>query len=138
MPRAGRKVTLTILDAVIVTLAYVAWRDPSLRTLRRPLDPVQIPALSAQGHAGRLAFESHCALCHGEHAMGGTAGPPLVDPVYRPAHHADIAFALAVRRGVRAHHWGFGDMPPQPSIGEEHVRNITRYVRELQRANGIE
>src|SRR5687767_2589260 len=28
------------------------------------------------------------------------ARPPLVHPTYRPAHHADVAFSLAVQRGV--------------------------------------
>ena len=99
---------------------------------------MQIPDLSPEGRAGRLAFEANCVPCHGEHAMGSGTGPPLVDPIYRPAHHADITFELAVRRGVRAHHWRFGDMPPQPSISEADVGNITRYVRELQKANGID
>ena len=63
-------------------------------------------------------------------AAGGPAGPPLVHSIYRPA--------LAVRRGVRAHHWRFGDMPPQPAVREDEIGLIVRYVRELQRANGID
>jgi mono/diheme cytochrome c family protein len=129
---------LAALGAVIVGFGYVAWLDWPGRAPRPLQRPVQIPELSAEGRAGRLAFEANCIPCHGEHAMGGPTGPPLVDPIYRPAHHADITFTLAIRRGVRAHHWRFGDMPPQSSIGEADVRNITRYVRELQRANGIE
>ena len=53
------------------------------------------------------------------------------------AHHGDAAFLLAVRNGVRAHHWRFGDMPPQPGLTGAEVAAITAYVRELQRANGI-
>ena len=49
-----------------------------------------------------------------------------------------MAFELAVRRGVRAHHWLFGDMPPQPTITPDAIPMITRYVRELQQANGID
>jgi hypothetical protein len=52
--------------------------------------------------------------------------------------HADIAFELAVRRGVRAHHWRFGDMPAAPSVLPSEVPPIVQYVRELQRANGID
>ncbi|MGH7317985.1 MAG: c-type cytochrome, partial [Candidatus Rokuibacteriota bacterium] len=66
------------------------------------------------------------------------AVPPLVHRIYRAAHHADVAFELAVRRGVRAHHWRFGDMPPEPAVARVEIVQITRYVRELQRANGIE
>jgi mono/diheme cytochrome c family protein len=133
----ARKLMLATLGTAVVGLGYVAWLSWSGRA-PRPQRVVQIPEFSAQGKAGQLTFEAYCMACHGEHAMGGPNGPPLVDPIYRPSHHADIAFALAVRRGVRAHHSRFGDMPPQPSIGEEDVRNITRYIRELQRANGIE
>jgi len=61
-----------------------------------------------------------------------------VHSVYRPAHHADVAFALAVRQGVRAHHWRFGDMPPQADASSDEVEVITRYIRELQRGNGID
>jgi mono/diheme cytochrome c family protein len=129
---------LMAFGAAVIGLGYVAWFDSSGRTSPPAQRPVTMPELSAEARAGKQGFETHCAPCHGAHAMGGPTGPPLVDPIYRPAHHADIAFTLAVRRGVRAHHWRFGDMPPQPSIGEADVRNITRYVRELQRANGIE
>jgi hypothetical protein len=48
-----------------------------------------------------------------------------------------VAFELAVRRGVRAHHWRFGDMPAQPHVPPEEIASITRYIRELQKANGI-
>jgi len=58
--------------------------------------------------------------------------------IYRPAHHADVAFVLAVRRGVSAHHWRFGDMPPQVDASQDEVEAITLYIRELQRGNGID
>jgi len=38
---------------------------------------------------------------------------------------------------VRAHHWNFGNMPPAEGVSDEDVIKITRYVRELQKANGI-
>jgi len=61
-----------------------------------------------------------------------------VHRIYGSGHHADAAFTLAAQRGVRAHHWRFGDMPPVPSARPEEISLIVRYVRELQRANGIE
>lgn len=100
--------------------------------------PVRVPDLSADAQVGKRAFDLRCARCHGENAAGNAAGPPLVHRTYRPAHHADVAFTLAAQRGVRAHHWQFGDMPPQPDVSPAEVGQITRYVRELQRANGIE
>jgi mono/diheme cytochrome c family protein len=85
-----------------------------------------------------VAFQRSCASCHGDVAQGTATGPPLIHAIYRPGHHADVAFELAVRRGVRAHHWRFGDMPPQPMITPDAIHMITRYVRELQQANGID
>lgn len=96
------------------------------------------PKLSAVARNGHDAFGRHCAQCHGGDAAGTASGPPLVHRVYRPAHHADVAFELAVRRGVVAHHWRFGSMPPIPAVTATEVEHITRYVRELQRANGID
>jgi hypothetical protein len=58
-------------------------------------------------------------------------------PYYVPSHHADEAFTLAVRSGVRAHHWRFGDMPPQPHVGEREIADIVAYVRWLQREVGL-
>jgi hypothetical protein len=58
--------------------------------------------------------------------------------IYEPSHHADAAFTLAVRRGVRAHHWRFGDMPSLPHVTTVQTDEITRYVRFLQRQVGID
>lgn len=99
---------------------------------------VKVPVLSAEARAGNEAFDRLCAACHGANAAGSPAGPPLVHAIYRPAHHADVVFTLAVQRGVPRHHWRFGDMLPVPHARAEDVRVIVRYVRELQQANGIE
>ena len=64
-------------------------------------------------------------------------GPPLVHQLYVPGHHGDMAFVLAVQNGVAAHHWPFGNMPVQQGLTEADIRNITAYVRALQRANGF-
>ena len=96
-------------------------------------------ALSEQAQMGKRAFDAVCAACHGENAAGRNGmGPPLVHKIYEPSHHADYAFIMAVRNGVRAHHWGFGNMPPQDGLTDGDVKLIARYVREMQRANGIE
>ena len=94
--------------------------------------------LSDQAQIGQRAFEAKCASCHGENAAGqdGVA-PPLVHKIYEPSHHGDMAFVLAAQNGVRAHHWRFGNMPPVEGLTRGDVMNIVAYVRELQRANGI-
>jgi mono/diheme cytochrome c family protein len=98
---------------------------------------VKVPSLSPTAVAGKSAFDATCAQCHGSHAAGTDKGPPLVHDIYNPGHHADHAFVLAAQRGVRQHHWPFGDMPPQAHVSEKDIGNIIRYVRELQAANGI-
>lgn len=99
---------------------------------------VTVPELSGLAAEGRTAFDALCASCHGENAAGRQGiAPPLVHVVYEPGHHADGAFLLAATRGVRQHHWTFGDMPPVPEASPQDVAAITAYVRELQRANGI-
>jgi len=99
---------------------------------------VSVPELSKRAEMGRRAFEANCIACHGENAAGvDGAGPPLVHKIYEPGHHGDMAFMLAPRRGVRAHHWRFGDMPPVEGLSDADIGLIVTYVRDLQRANGI-
>ena len=98
---------------------------------------VKVPELSPLAAQGKTAFDANCAACHGVNAAGSDKGPPLVHNIYNPGHHGDGAFFLAAKQGSRNHHWRYGDMPPQPQVSEEQVAAIVRYVRELQRANGI-
>ena len=98
---------------------------------------VRIPKLSALAQTGKAAFDTHCVWCHGVNAGGSNQGPPLVHDIYNPGHHDDTSFRLAPKRGVRAHHWPFGDMAPLPHVTDDDMTAIIGYVRELQRANGI-
>jgi mono/diheme cytochrome c family protein len=123
--------------AVAGVLALGAGAAVWLTSREEPAVAVRVPELSAAGRAGKELFDRSCAQCHGGNARGSEKGPPLVHRTYRPGHHADVAFELAVRRGVRAHHWRFGDMPAQPAVTSAEVGQITRYIRELQQANGI-
>ena len=86
---------------------------------------------------GKMLFEQNCSVCHGPAGDGTTQGPPLVHIIYEPNHHADVAFILAARNGVRAHHWRFGDMPPLPGVSEQTVLQIVGYIRWLQQQVGI-
>lgn len=99
---------------------------------------VSVPELSPAATLGQAEFETNCATCHGVNAAGqdGVA-PPLVHIIYEPSHHGDASFHRAVQQGVRAHHWRFGNMPPIEDVSEQQVASIITYVRELQRANGI-
>lgn len=93
-----------------------------------------VPAEFRQGDA---KFHANCATCHGEHGTGTDKGPPLVHKIYEPNHHGDLAFQLAAANGVRAHHWNFGNMPKIEGVTPEDVRQITQYIRWLQRQAGI-
>ncbi len=98
---------------------------------------INIPALSPQAQKGEMIFNANCASCHGINATGTDQGPPLVHNIYNPGHHADRSFYMAVDQGTKQHHWRFGDMPAQKHVAENDVRQIIKYIRELQVANGI-
>ncbi|NVK05947.1 MAG: c-type cytochrome [Marivivens sp.] len=104
-----------------------------------PLVSIVVPdQLSAQAQLGKTAFDAVCATCHGSNATGKMGfGPPLIHPIYEPNHHGDMAFQMAAQNGVQAHHWPFGNMPPQAGVTSGDVNAIVAYVREIQRANGI-
>lgn len=121
------------LSALAVTV--IAWRPTSSAQVAKP---IVVPQLSMRAQMGKGFYDETCAACHGPNAAGTENGPPFVHPVYNPGHHADEAFYRAVRQGVPAHHWRFGDMPPQPDVTDQQVSAILNYVRELQRANGIQ
>jgi mono/diheme cytochrome c family protein len=133
-----------IIALAIAAGVILVWRialqpqAPETASAGTPIVQVNVPELSGTAAAGQAVFEDNCATCHGANASGVEgAGPPLVHVIYEPNHHSDAAFHLAVQRGVRAHHWRYGDMPPVEGVGQEDVENILVYVRTLQRANGI-
>lgn len=97
-----------------------------------------LPPTPPEHRAGEAAYEATCAACHGRQGAGTTTGPPLAHKVYEPSHHGDAAFRLAVRQGVVAHHWRFGNMPPQPQVSEAEVTQVIGYVRWVQRQVGID
>ena len=98
------------------------------------LAEVTVPQLTNVQMQGETAFKANCATCHGVNAAGKDGfGPPLVHKIYEPSHHGDMAFVLAAKRGVRQHHWPFGNMPPQPHVNDQEIRAIIAYIRPLQR-----
>ncbi len=104
------------------------------------LDDVRVPTtFSAEAETGKVYYDSVCASCHGANAAGQDGvGPPLVHKIYEPSHHGDMAFVMAARSGVRAHHWPFGNMPPvEQRLTDAEIGAIVAYVRALQRENGI-
>jgi len=128
--------TFALAGAVCAGLVLAILMWPWIRPPAQQVN-VKVPALSETAARGKAAFDANCAPCHGANAAGTDRGPPLVHVIYNPGHHADGAFLVAAKLGVRQHHWQFGNMPPQPHVTEEQIAAIVRYVRELQAANGI-
>ncbi|TDT72705.1 cytochrome c [Litoreibacter halocynthiae] len=96
------------------------------------------PEFSSNAQIGKRVFDGKCADCHGANAAGQNGvAPPLVHKIYEPSHHGDSSFILAAKNGVRAHHWRFGNMPAVEGLTDADVKMVVAYVRELQRANGI-
>ena len=123
--------------AVVGVVGWLQWFDDDHAQHNDGGAALTIPALTAEAAAGQALFDESCMTCHGRHATGSDQGPPLVHRIYEPNHHGDMSFRLAVRNGVRAHHWPFGNMAPVEGVSDEDAIKITRYVRELQKANGI-
>jgi len=86
---------------------------------------------------GEALFDANCSRCHGVRGTGTDKGPPLVHRIYHPNHHSDLSFHWAVERGVTAHHWRFGNMPPIKGLTTQDVDLIIKYVRDLQKDAGI-
>ena len=100
--------------------------------------PQPSPGLMPNPMTGKVLYGQSCASCHGADLNGSDKGPPFLHRIYEPSHHADLAFQLAVKNGVRAHHWQFGDMKPVPAMTPDDVAHITAYVRAEQRKAGIQ
>lgn len=121
---------------IIGGISAIVWNSLATTGKTQTTD-VRIPTLSDQASAGKRTYDANCASCHGANGAGSKQGPPLVHDIYNPGHHADEAFFRATRLGVPRHHWNFGNMPPQPKVSFEDTATIIKYIRELQRINGI-
>lgn len=113
--------------------------DTSTIAQGAPIVEVSVPAeLSSNAQIGKRVFDAKCAACHGANAAGQNGiAPPLVHKTYEPGHHSDMAFVMAAKNGVQAHHWKFGNMPPVEGLTDADVKMVARYIRELQSENGI-
>lgn len=118
-------------------LAFALGAVPSLLRAQALAVPQPSPGLMPNPAAGKTLYGKHCARCHGQNLMGTVEGPPFLHKIYEPAHHGDAAFQRAVKFGVRAHHWGFGDMPPVAGLTPDDVAQITAHIRARQRRAGI-
>jgi mono/diheme cytochrome c family protein len=102
-------------------------------------NPLHLPPQGFVGNTlkGEDLYRQNCQTCHAANGLGTHQGPPLVNDIYNPVHHADLAFHLAIKNGVRSHHWHFGDMKPIPELSPESVEHIISYIRAIQKESGI-
>lgn len=147
-PRRIAPAGVAALAAVVLFLATACPGDnadtPSSTATPTPTvetptpTPTSTPESRFSGVDGRALYGQACAVCHGQALEGTNSGPTFLNRVYAPGHHADISFMFAIERGVRAHHWNFGNMAPVEGLTQQQVLAIIGFIREQQREAGIE
>ncbi len=132
-----RPVGKSLSGLYMLALLAVGFSIDAPAAAQELVKPVMIPELVS----GKTAYDENCAGCHGGLGegsdKGSEKGPPLVHRLYHPGHHGDAAFRRTVQQGSPAHHWKFGDMKPLPGVSEDEISAIIRYVRAIQKANGV-
>lgn len=136
-----KNVKIIVSVAAIGIAAYALWpaKAPDTMAVGTALAEVTLPAtLSDNAQIGKTAYDANCASCHGPNGAGTDGkAPPLIHKIYEPNHHGDEAIQRAAALGVQSHHWPFGNMPPVAGLTRGDVTMIVAYIREVQRANGI-
>lgn len=135
--RISRPTRLAAAALVATSIVGLVWTLAGTTVAVGEKRTVVVPEPTPELEPGRRAYEKFCAECHGINTVGTDKGPTFLHRVYHPGHHADGAFLLAARRGVRAHHWRFGDMQPVKGVSDAELGAIVRYVRAVQKANGV-
>ncbi len=120
-----RRIAASTLLLIVLSAVGCAGRDD------------EAPAVQAEPGQGQQLFANNCAACHGADARGTSQGPPLIHDLYVPSHHSNASFVIAVARGVRSHHWDFGNMPAVTALDIDATYQVICYVRELQLADGL-
>ena len=132
-----KKSTIYILAGVVVAIAgSIFFRQHMAPDTRISLD-INLPEFTPAQTSGQALFDANCKVCHGKYAAGSNMGPTLIHKIYQPGHHSDGSFYLAAKNGTRQHHWQFGSMPPIQTVTPKDAAHIVKYVRAIQRANGI-
>ena len=143
---SGRRPSVVSYAAAVAVLTLLAVVAACTGGGNEPPAPTATPSAATAAPApptavsvnGRTLFIQSCSACHGVDLQGTDRGPPFLDRVYGPGHHADASFRLAVQRGVISHHWRFGNMPKIEGLTDEQVEEIIKFVREQQALAGIQ
>ncbi|MBO6548536.1 MAG: cytochrome c [Rhizobiales bacterium] len=130
----NKYVWFVLLGFITITVFFISLSFKNKDLAVQVKLPKQFSRTAIEG--GKL-FNKNCMVCHGKYGSGTEKGPPLIHKYYEPNHHSDRSFFLAVKNGVRPHHWQFGMMPPIKGVTRSDVEKIIPYIREIQRENGI-
>ena len=134
-------VLITLLAVAVVVVAACNGGDENGYGASEPAADEPVAVASGDSPAaeppGEQLFIANCSMCHGVNASGTAQGPPLLHEVYEPGHHPDASFVIAVSRGVRQHHWQFGNMPAVPDLSIDQIQQVVCFVRNLQVADGM-
>jgi len=128
------KTSTIIIGLIFAATAALTYSQQILAKDKTGGWPPSVPFVYAMG---MQKFQQNCTPCHGKWGDGTKQGPPLMHPYYKPSHHADAAFYRAALKGVTAHHWKFGNMPPVKGITREDLDIIIPFIRWLQKTKGI-
>ena len=142
---SGRRPSVVSYAAAVAVLTLLAVVAACTGGGNEPPAPTATPSAATAAPApptavsvgGRALFIQSCSACHGVDLQGTDRGPPFLNRIYGPGHHADASFRLAVKRGVISHHWRFGNMPKIEGLTDEQVEEILKFVREQQALAGI-
>jgi len=85
-----------------------------------------------------LAFARECGGCHGRAAQGTARGPALATTSYGRSRFDDDSIRSAVREGRVPRSPDSAGMPASPEIPESDLAQILDFLREVQRARGIQ
>lgn len=129
---SGSNVSYALVKVLIVSTFFLL--SSIVGITAASADEPKVPFVHAKGEK---LFQTNCAICHGKTLNGTKQGPPLLHPFYKPSHHADFAFYRAALKGVQAHHWEFGDMPPIQGITREDMDAIVPFIRWYQKEKGL-
>lgn len=121
----------TLAIAVAMGVYWYLDRDPTAAEEAEKRG-IKVVDISAEAQVGAPLFDENSAACQEAHGSGTDNGPPLIHQIYEPSNRGNASFLMAVRNGVRPHHWRFS---PMPKSSYTSVRSSGPTERKLKNGN---
>lgn len=113
------------MKRILLAMACVALTGCKVEQPAKPLEQ-----LTAQEHAGYIAFQQNCATCHYDRETGALHGPSLLGVFKKPYLPSGAPANDDRVTNVMLH--GRGMMPPMAAqLGPDDVSNILAYLKTL-------